>query len=61
MLYRMISEFTWHVSTGPEKENLTFSLFAATPGRDIHPRRAVVASASMTCTNFHTSPNAASV
>ena len=34
MLYRMISNFTWHVSTGPEKENLIFSLFSATPGRD---------------------------
>ena len=35
MLYRMISDFTWQVSTGPEKENLIFSLFSATPGRDI--------------------------
>ena len=34
MLYRLISDFTWHVSTGPEKENLIFSLFSATPGRD---------------------------
>ena len=41
MMYRMISDFTWHVSTGPGKENLIFSLFSATPGRDtislIHP------------------------
>ena len=34
MLYRMINDFTWHVSTGPEKENLIFFLFSATPGRD---------------------------
>ena len=34
MLYRLISDFTWHVSTGPEKENLIFSLFFATPRRD---------------------------
>ena len=38
MLYRLISDFTWHVSTGPEKENLIFSLFSATPGRDSLPR-----------------------
>ena len=34
MLYRLISDFTWHVSTDPEKENLIFSLFSATSGRD---------------------------
>ena len=34
MLYRLISDFTWHVSMGPEKENLIFSLFSATSGRD---------------------------
>ena len=34
MLYRMISDFTWHLSTGPEKENLIFSLFSATLGHD---------------------------
>ena len=34
MLYRLISDFTWHVSTGPEKENLIFSLVSATPGRE---------------------------
>ena len=34
MLYRMNSDFTWHVSTGPEKEKIVFSLFSATPGCD---------------------------
>ena len=35
MLHRLICDFTWHVFMGPEKENLIFSLFSATPGRDI--------------------------
>ena len=35
MLYRMISDFTWHVSTSPEKKILILSLFSATPGHDM--------------------------
>ena len=27
MLYRLISDFTWHVSTGPKKENFIFLYF----------------------------------
>ena len=37
MLHRLISDFTWHVSTGLEKENLIFFLFLLLRGVTSEP------------------------